>query len=47
MSGNASKRTYSLVAGPVASAAQAKSLCRALAQDGLACEVSTYRGNSL
>lgn len=47
VSGPANKRVYSLVAGPVASAEQAKTLCQTMAQKGQACEVSTYRGSSL
>lgn len=47
ISGKAKNRTYSLVAGPVASTAQAKSLCKAIEQQGVACKVSTFRGNAL
>ncbi len=47
VSGKADKRVYSLLAGPVASTAQAKSLCQAMAQKGVACEVSIFRGNAL
>lgn len=47
VSGKADKRVYSLVAGPVASREQARSLCREMTEKGLACEVSIYRGNAL
>jgi hypothetical protein len=47
VSGKADQRVYSLLAGPVASTAQAKSLCQAMAQKGLACQVSVFRGNAL
>ena len=47
VSGPANKRVYSLVAGPVASAAEAKSLCQAMEQKGLTCSVSAYRGSAL
>ena len=47
VSGKADQRVYSLLAGPVASTAQAKSLCQAMAQKGVACEVSAFRGNAL
>jgi hypothetical protein len=47
VSGKAQERTYGLVAGPVASTEQAKSLCLEMEKRGLACEVSPYRGNAL
>ncbi len=47
VNGKASKRTYGLVVGPVASTAEAKSLCNVMESRGLPCEVSTYRGNAL
>jgi hypothetical protein len=47
VSGPADKRTYSLVAGPISSAEQAKSVCRSMAEKGAACEVANYRGNAL
>jgi hypothetical protein len=47
VSGKPDQRVYSLLAGPVASTAQAKSLCQSMAQKGLACEVSAFRGNAL
>ena len=47
VSGTAAERTYGLVAGPVASTEQAKSLCLEMEKRGLACEVSVYRGNAL
>jgi len=45
--GKGSARSYSLVAGPVASTAQARKLCKAMAAKGVVCKVSTYRGNAL
>ncbi len=47
VNGKASNRTYGLVAGPVASTAEAKDLCKLMQSRGLPCEVSTYRGNAL
>lgn len=47
VNGKGSDRTYGLVAGPVASAAEAKSLCKVMESRGMPCEVSTYRGNAL
>ncbi len=47
VSGPANNRVYSLVAGPVASAEQAKSLCQTMEQKGLTCSVSAYRGSAL
>ena len=47
VSGPASKRVYSLVAGPIASADQAKNLCVSMAAKGVGCEVSTFRGSAL
>jgi hypothetical protein len=47
VTGSANKRTYGLVVGPVASTAEAKSLCRAMQSRGQACKVSAYRGNAL
>jgi hypothetical protein len=44
--GKGSERTYALLAGPVASPEQAKTLCKLMADRGLACEVSTYRGTA-
>jgi hypothetical protein len=45
-SGKGSERTYALLAGPVASPEQAKTLCKLMMDRGLACEVSTYRGTA-
>lgn len=45
--GSTDQRTYSLVAGPIGSTEKAKSLCQAMAQKGLSCEVSAFRGNAL
>jgi hypothetical protein len=45
--GRASKRTYRLVVGPVASTAEAKNLCKDMQTRGMPCEVSVYRGNAL
>ncbi len=47
VNGNASNRVYGLVVGPVASTAAAKSLCQNLQSRGMACQVGTYRGNTL
>lgn len=47
VSGSGDNRTYSLVAGPLASSQKAKELCTIMAAKGLACQVSKYRGNSL
>jgi len=47
VSGTGDNRTYSLVAGPLASGQKAKELCTIMAAKGLACQVSDYRGNSL
>jgi hypothetical protein len=44
--GKGSERTYALLAGPVASPEQAKTLCKLMMDRGLACEVSTYRGTA-
>jgi hypothetical protein len=47
VSGPANKRVYSLVAGPIASADEAKNLCVSMAAKGVGCEVSTFRGSAL
>jgi len=47
VSGKANKRTYGLVVGPVASTAEAKSLCKVMEGRGMPCEVSAYRGRAL
>jgi hypothetical protein len=44
--GKGAERTYALLAGPVASPEQAKTLCKLMLDRGLACEVSTYRGTA-
>jgi len=45
-SGKGNERSYALLAGPVASTEQAKTLCKLMTDRGLACEVSTYRGTA-
>jgi len=47
INGSPGSRTYGLVLGPVASAKQAKSLCKTMVERGMRCEVSVYRGNAL
>jgi hypothetical protein len=47
MSGTPADRTYDLVAGPIASPEQARTLCREMEKRGLSCTVSAYRGNAL
>ncbi len=42
--GKGAERTFALLAGPVASSEEAKTLCKLMVDRGLACEVSTYRG---
>jgi hypothetical protein len=44
--GKGAERTYALLAGPVASPEQAKTLCKLMVDRGVACEVSTYRGTA-
>jgi len=44
--GKGAERTYALLAGPVDSAEQAKTLCKLMLDRGFACEVSTYRGTA-
>ena len=44
--GKGAERSYALLAGPVASPEQAKTLCKLMADRGVACEVSTYRGTA-
>ena len=44
--GKGAERTYALLAGPVASPEQAKTLCKLMVDRGFACEVSTYRGTA-
>ena len=44
--GKGAERSYALLAGPVASPEQAKTLCKLMVDRGLACEVSTYRGTA-
>jgi hypothetical protein len=44
--GKGGERTYALLAGPVASPEQAKTLCKLMVDRGLACEVSAYRGTA-
>ncbi len=45
--GKAGSRTYGLVAGPVASRAEAKKLCKDMESHGMSCEVGVFRGNAL
>lgn len=47
VNGKGSDRTYGLVVGPVASTAEAKSLCKVMESRGMPCEVGAYRGNAL
>jgi len=44
--GKGAERSYALLAGPVASPEQAATLCKLMADRGVACEVSTYRGTA-
>jgi hypothetical protein len=44
--GKGAERTYALLAGPVDSPEQAKTLCKLMLDRGFACEVSTYRGTA-
>ncbi|MEO8421761.1 MAG: hypothetical protein ABI457_11245 [Hyphomicrobium sp.] len=46
VSGKADERTYGLVAGPLANVAAAKDVCKTMADNGISCEVSQYRGNA-
>ena len=46
VSGKPEERTYGLVAGPLETVADAKSVCKTMADNGIACEVSQYRGNA-
>jgi hypothetical protein len=46
VSGKADERTYGLVAGPLETVADAKSVCKTMTDNGIACEVSQYRGNA-
>jgi hypothetical protein len=45
--GKASKRTYRLIVGPVASTDEAKNLCRDMESRGMPCKVSSFSGNAL
>lgn len=47
ISGSGANRSYALVAGPLPSPTKAKELCTIMAAKGLACQVSSYRGNAL
>ncbi len=47
VTGKAPKRTYGLIAGPVASTADAESLCKVMESRGLPCTVGIYRGKAL
>jgi hypothetical protein len=46
VSGKADQRTYGLVAGPLETVADAKAMCKTMTENGVACEVSQYRGNA-
>jgi hypothetical protein len=46
VSGKADERTYGLVAGPLETVADAKAMCKTMTENGIACEVSQYRGNA-
>ena len=46
VSGKPEERTYGLVAGPLETVADAKSVCKTMTDNGIACEVSQYRGNA-
>ena len=46
VSGKPDERTYGLVAGPLETVADAKSVCKTMTDNGIACEVSQYRGNA-
>ncbi len=46
VSGKPDERTYGLVAGPLANVAAAKDVCKTMADNGINCEVSQYRGNA-
>ena len=46
VNGKADERTYGLVAGPLETVADAKAMCKTMTENGIACEVSQYRGNA-
>jgi hypothetical protein len=46
VSGKDSERTYGLVAGPMQTVADAKAVCKIMADRGEQCEVSQFRGNA-
>jgi hypothetical protein len=46
VSGKPDERTYGLVAGPLETVADAKAMCKSMTENGIACEVSQYRGNA-
>jgi hypothetical protein len=46
VSGKPDERTYGLVAGPLETVADAKAMCKTMTENGIACEVSQYRGNA-
>ena len=46
VSGKPEERTYGLVAGPRETVADAKWVCKTMTDNGIACEVSQYRGNA-
>ena len=47
VSGKSAERTYGLVAGPFETIDDAKAVCKTMADRGMPCELSTYRGNAL
>ncbi len=46
VSGKDGQRTFGLVAGPLETIADAKSVCKTMTERGMACEVSQFRGNA-
>jgi len=46
VSGKDNERTFGLVAGPLATVADAKAVCKVMTERGMACEVSQFRGNA-
>jgi hypothetical protein len=47
VSGKPEERTYGLVAGPFDTIADAQAVCKTIADGGMPCELSVYRGNQL
>lgn len=46
VSGKPDERTYGLVAGPFETIADAKAVCKTIADRGMPCELSSYRGTA-